>query len=387
LKHLALLAAGVLIQAAGCAPLGDIYAKPEPFDEPILAHWINCTWVYQGQQLLDIDRDLRRLTGRMRRAIDLRPDGSPLESPLYSNRSPADLSPDQLAKGPNTDPPPLSPIEVTKAKEVGAQEGFFGRDALGREYLFKFGAREYPEMVTGAEIIGSRLYWGLGYNVPQTYLVTVAGTGRPEYDGRRAIASEIVPEEVVGYADLRLFRNRREVRSLHVAAAWMNNTDCKTLNVLATWDGEKPKYYLIDFARSLGSASTEGPKAPWEGRRNRFDFGEICLSIATAGLHKPSYDTHQPVVSPAVGRFNADFDPRKWKSLLPNVAFEDRTEEDSRWMARKIAGFTDEKIRAVVGTAQYSRSEDADYIARILAERRDIIVETYLGSEAEGNHQ
>jgi hypothetical protein len=40
-------------------------------------------------------------------------------------------------------------------------------------------------------------------------------------------------------------------------------------------------------------------------------------------------------------------------------------------------------LRAIVGLAHYSRAEDAEYMVKTLAARRDIIVRTYLGNESE----
>jgi hypothetical protein len=80
-----------------------------------------------------------------------------------------------------------------------------------------------------------------------------------------------------------------------------------------------------------------------------------------------------------VGRFEPEVEPRLWKPYYPNLAYEDLEEEDARWAARLIARFPDELIAAVVALARYSNPEDAAYVSRALAARRDAIVRTYLG--------
>jgi hypothetical protein len=94
--------------------------------------------------------------------------------------------------------------------------------------------------------------------------------------------------------------------------------------------------------------------------------------------YRDPWNPQQPIVSAAVGRFDADLEPRLWKPQYPNLAYEDLDEEDARWAAHIIGSFSDQMIEAIVALAAYSRPEDAAYMARTLQARRDIIVKTYL---------
>ena len=97
--------------------------------------------------------------------------------------------------------------------------------------------------------------------------------------------------------------------------------------------------------------------------------------------YRDPWDPNQPIVSPAIGLFDANLQPRLWKPQYPNLAYEDMDEEDARWAARIIGAFSDEMIETIVDLARYSRPEDAGYMAKTLQERRDIIVKTYLADD------
>jgi hypothetical protein len=54
-------------------------------------------------------------------------------------------------------------------------------------------------------------------------------------------------------------------------------------------------------------------------------------------------------------------------------------DEDAFWAAKQVAGFTDEEIRGIVQTGEYSDSRTADWIADCLIQRRDKIAAAWLG--------
>ncbi len=91
----------------------------------------------------------------------------------------------------------------------------------------------------------------------------------------------------------------------------------------------------------------------------------------------------EPVVDPehpSVGFVESKvFDPSDWRPDYPNPAFDDRTERDIRWGARIVAGFSDEMIRTAVAAGRYSDPRAADYVTRVLIERRDKLVRRWLG--------
>lgn len=71
------------------------------------------------------------------------------------------------------------------------------------------------------------------------------------------------------------------------------------------------------------------------------------------------------------------FDPLKWASNYPNPAFVQMQPDDAYWAAKRVMAFSDEDIRTIVETGQYSDSSVVDYITKTLAERRDRIGRVY----------
>ena len=70
--------------------------------------------------------------------------------------------------------------------------------------------------------------------------------------------------------------------------------------------------------------------------------------------------------------------PTRWVGDYPNTAFRNENPADRLWAARKIAAFTDEEIRAIVSTGQYTDPAAEEWVARCLIERRKKIVNAFL---------
>ena len=252
-----------------------------------------------------------------------------------------------------------------KRKTGGTTRGFVGRDESGRKYLIKPDRLVWPE---------------LGYYVPPVYLTTISGTGDPQFDGRRASASLYIEAHIHGHFPFDWLRYRREFRAARLACAWINEVDRATNNgLVATRDG-RTYFYLLDFNSALGSWNAV-PKEPWQGWRYRSDPGWSWMRTMLPGLNRDGYHPHQPILAPAIGRFDAAFDPLAWRPNLPNTAFDHMTTEDAQWMARKIRAIPDSVLRQVVESARYSDPEDSEYVYQVLIERRKRILDVYLGND------
>jgi hypothetical protein len=174
-------------------------------------------------------------------------------------------------------------------------------------------------------------------------------------------------------------KDHREFRGLRVFASWLNIYDMRESNSMEMVQGEIIKHYLIDFGDALG-ASSEGPKPPMFTHEHMFDYGDQAKAFFSLGLWQKPWQKRweeagmQITASPAVGYFdNQYFDPSKFKTQLPYYAFKDLTLADAFWATKIIMNFSDEEIRSIVETGGYANPADADTIAKILSERRDII--------------
>ncbi len=77
---------------------------------------------------------------------------------------------------------------------------------------------------------------------------------------------------------------------------------------------------------------------------------------------------------PEIGHFDyRSFDPLNWRSNYPNIAFELHNPGDIYWAAKKVMAFSDEAIRAIVKTGQYSDPRAVEWATRCLIERRNRI--------------
>jgi hypothetical protein len=76
----------------------------------------------------------------------------------------------------------------------------------------------------------------------------------------------------------------------------------------------------------------------------------------------------------SVGVFESKvFDAVKWVPEYPNPAFTNRLPDDSFWAAKQVIAFTDDQVRAIVKTGEYSDPRAEEYVAKALIERRDKI--------------
>jgi len=384
---------------------------------------------YEGTNVLHLDRLYRLVFKRKIASANVNVFDEVPASTFFTNRHARQrLSARQLAQGyRETEGPDLSgDLVITRGKFEGLHPGFFVRDAQGDEYLVKFDSVDNFEAATAAEIITGRFYYALGYNVPQysiavfdpaklvpgpdativddsgfekkltresleEYLLFVPLDAKGRY---RASASKVLQGEIKGSFSFQGRRkndpddpvphkDRREIRALRVFSSWVNNYDVResnTLDVLVTEDGrEILKHYLIDFNASLG-AGAEGAKPPMFAHEHMLDYGEAFKAFFSLGWWEKPWQKRwresgqQVTQSPAVGYFdNRYFDPGKYKTQLPNFAFKDLTRADAFWAAKIIMTFSDEDVRAMVRSGELSDPEDAEEIAAILIERRDII--------------
>jgi hypothetical protein len=350
------------------------------------------------------------------------------DSLWYTNRhGKKRMSIEELVRGPGDSNPPAmdGPWMITAAKSEGVTPGFTIKDPKGRRYQVKFDTEENFELPSGADVMGTKFFYALGYFTPENYIVYFDASrlrvqpGTKFIDRRgverdlrqtdvekvletvpkdrktgqyRAIASLYLSGEPVGpfryYGvrtddpnDLVPHEHRRDLRGLKVFSAWLNHTDTKALNsldMLIQQDGKHViRHHLIDFSAAFGTDAFE-PKSPRAGYVYLFDWTNSAKEFFTFGLYVPAWSRAHYEHVKGAGRIEADvFDPEDWKSHYYNPAFSNCLPDDGFWAAKQVMRFTEPEIRALVATARYTDKEAEEYLARILIARQRKIGEKY----------
>jgi hypothetical protein len=141
------------------------------------------------------------------------------------------------------------------------------------------------------------------------------------------------------------------------------------------------KHYLIDFASTIGAAAGAGGAMPEFGYELALDLAAVWTRVGTFGLREdPWRRLERPEGLAEVGYWDSsEFDPLAFDPLMPNCAFANCTDRDGYWAAKIISAFTDEQLAAICDEARYADPRAAPYVARVLAERRDIIAREFFG--------
>lgn len=341
------------------------------------------------------------------------------------------VTPADAARGPLKDDGPdrSAPWTVVSAKTQGVTPGFNIKDARGQTYLLKFDPPCCPGMSSAAGVITGRLLHTAGYNVPEDFVVTfrredlvlgekvrftdsegakrtmtvedleriLSSVVRDPGGSWRAIASKFLSGKPVGPFSWRGRRkddpldpvrheNRRELRGLHVIAAWLDHFDMKQGNTLDMYVEEGGRHYvrhyLIDFASTLG-AGASGP-FPMGNYEYAFDVPAIFGRAFGVGVYQSPWERiDRPAGLGEVGFLESkEFEPSKWKPLNPNATFANLTDRDGYWGAKIVSAFTHEQLEAAVATGQYQNPEAARFVVRMLEERRDKIARHWFGRVA-----
>jgi hypothetical protein len=338
------------------------------------------------------------------------------------------LGVEELVKGPGGGTGPASGTwTVIAAKNDGITPGFTVRDSTGQVWFLKVDPPGYPAMSTGTEVVVTRLFWALGYHVPEAHLAAF----RPEWlaidpgaqitppsgrarafkqedvrallrrahrhpDGSyRVIASKALEGRPVGgfrfYGtrsddpnDIVPHEHRRELRAYGTFSAWVNHVDSKSINTLDTvieQDGRQViRHHLLDFGSTVGSAGVY-PREAFEGWEYLVEGKTTLAGIPAFGFYIKDWRTLPLYRARSVGAFprdNTAWDPERWKPRYANSAFRSARLDDKFWAARRLQAFTDEMLQAVVRTGRFGDEVSESMLAKFLIERRDAIVRRYL---------
>ena len=310
--------------------------QPKPIATGYLYDLIDGTIFQPVRRSVDVSRHIRKIGGRKKEAINVNVLDEVPNSSWFTNRIGfRDMSVDEVRQGPNkTSGPKSGKLTVLRGKTIGVTPGFWVRDEDGEIYILKFDPPEYPELATGAEMIGTKLFHAFGYNVPENHIfrfgredleiaegakftneknkkakMTAADLDlilsrvAQQDDGRfRAVASRLIKGKPIGGFgfsgrrkddpnDIIPHEIRRDVRALKLFSAWTEHNDLRvgnTLDFFVKEDGrEFIRHYLIDFGSTFGSDSIQ-PNLPEAGREH---WGLILMRqqkfLLSAGTYQP----------------------------------------------------------------------------------------------------
>src|SRR5262249_23950676 len=110
-----------------------------------------------------------------------------------------------------------------------------------------------------------------------------------------------------------------------------------------------------------------------------YDQDKMLKRLASFGFYLQPWQTIKYEQYPSIGRFEGDrFNPDSWKPLVPVGALLRARDDDDFWAARRVMAFSDEMIRAIVKTGQYSYPAAEKLLGDVLIKRRDKIGQVYL---------
>ena len=298
-------------------------------------------------------------------------------------------------------PDPNETWTVFASKSQGLTPGFQIYDEQDGRYVIKLDPVEIPEFASAAEVIATKLFYALGYNAPENYIVRVNperftiepgteiedsfGDKMPLSDWRfrrsirlvplledktmRVVASKYLSGIPLGpfrYYETRSddrndvirHEDRRELRGLRLFAAWLNHDDTRAQNTQDAWVEENGKHYvrhyLLDYGSTFGSGSVDMQRAEL-GFNYSIYFKEMKRNLLGFGFRVPEYHHVKWPPYPeyqAVGRWEGElFDCEGWRNDYPNPAFMRMTARDAFWAAKIVMRFTREELEAIVETA------------------------------------
>lgn len=137
------------------------------------------------------------------------------------------------------------------------------------------------------------------------------------------------------------------------------------------------KHYLQDVSSTLGMCND---LHEWDLSWEYFYMaGPTWNRFFAFGFALSPWQTVDYVEYPQLGKFEGDhFDPRTWRPQTPTTAYMELRDGDAFWAARRVAAFSDEMIRAIVHTGEYSNAAAEKALGDIMIKRRNKILSVYL---------
>jgi hypothetical protein len=354
------------------------------------------------------------------RALDINSLDEVPDSTWFTNRiGVRDMSLEEIRRGPNVDPSPINnlPWKITGAKVGGLSVGFQIEDSKGDRYLMKFDQKAFPELETGAHIIGHRIMYACGYNLAQDHVayvkrsdITIAPDAKKKSllgkktpltvedldrvlatvaqsdDGTiRVLVSRYLSGKPIGpFAregtreddpnDLIPHERRRVLRGQVPIFAWLDHTDIQEDQSLDTYVEEDGvhfvKHNMLDFGKALG---VMGFQNNWKtvGYTFRIDFGIALKNLLGLGILPREWDEVETPPYRGIGLYEVDhYNPGTWRENSPYWPHLDKDRSDAFWGSKLVMRFTREQLAAIVDEAHYTDPRAAAYMLETLIARQ-----------------
>ena len=305
---------------------------------------------------------------------------------------------DELLKGPDTSSGPARATgRSSRPRTTASRRASRCATPAGQVWFLKFDPPGYRAMATGTEVVVTKLFWALGYYVPEVHIATLRprqltideaaritppnGNSRPfkhvghprtapqgasragrllpghRQQGARRPAGWRLPvlrhplrrskrrgparasaraariRDVRGVGEPRGFEVDQHARHRH-RSGWQRK-----------WSGTT----CWTSARRIGSAGVY-PREAFEGSEYLVEGKKTLAGIPTFGLYVKDWRTAPVYRARSVGAFpidNSDWDPEKWKPRYANSAFRSARLDDKFWAARRLQEFTDDMLKAL----------------------------------------
>jgi hypothetical protein len=143
--------------------------QPKAYETGYLYDFANNTFFRPVKKVFNVQQHVRTIAGSAPESLNVNTLDEVPDSSWFTNRNGRRrMSIEEIKRGPNTtDGPAPGKLTVTRGKSNGVTPGFQVRDERGDSYLLKFDPPDYPELSSAAEAISTRLFYAIGYNVPE----------------------------------------------------------------------------------------------------------------------------------------------------------------------------------------------------------------------------
>jgi len=158
----------------------------------------------------------------------------------------------------------------------------------------------------------------------------------------------------------------REVRAAGLLAAWMGFCDTRWDNTRVRVEYSDGHPHLLHFFSDLGfgMGGADGFFSLHGEKPNDFAWTFTKLEI---------YRGH--------GQMTTPFRVERYRTIVPTRAFREMTVDDARWMARLIAGLSEEQIRAALIASGYNAAEVKLYEEKLVSRRDEMVRDLKLTDE------